>query len=420
MSFKEKSIYETNKKANIIGAFIRLKREEETMSLNFFSDIVKISKAYLSEIEYGKKFPKEYTLRQIFKCLDIEFQMDDSILNEIHEILFDIIYEDFFYLKLDQAQEKLKNIMNKSTYYENSIGFYSFHMIKILYYIEVLNDADLCEKSITIIRDNLPLFDKEELILYDYIAGYFYSTQKDFEKAYHYINQGLRSNPNEKMEALLNYQMARVLQMDGKMIKAFMYSEEAKHKFISLYCYKRVLYVNLLEANGYARIFCYQEAEKIYFDLLNQAELEKEYRLYHTVLAHICWIELQQRKFEECIKHTELCLSKTLEFEDVLLFKALCYLIQFDKEKCEREIHKIKIPLSSRYHILLDAMKRYCNGDMQSFFEEMDKYLECELDSESKLFINELLIDHASKQNDHNKVIAYQKNVIDIIKSRNS
>lgn len=55
MAFKNKSLNIVDKKSKLLGAYIRLKREEENMSISFFSDVLNISKSYLSEIEHGKK-----------------------------------------------------------------------------------------------------------------------------------------------------------------------------------------------------------------------------------------------------------------------------------------------------------------------------------------------------------------------------
>ena len=145
MAFKNKSLNIVDKKSKILGAYIRLKREEENMSISFFSDILNISKSYLSEIEHGKKTPADYTLKQILKTLETDYYSGEDILSYLHDSII-MIYEKIALLRIDEAEKQIDEFLEKDEYYSNSEGFLLYFLIKLINAIQYGNNYEKWHK----------------------------------------------------------------------------------------------------------------------------------------------------------------------------------------------------------------------------------------------------------------------------------
>lgn len=97
------------------------------MSLSFTAQIVKISKAFLSDIENGKRIPQSYTLKQILKVLDAPFYKDMSI----KQFLEGKLHEAYtYYVDIEDAKEI--QLYHEEWFfkeeYEFSLGFLQFYL----------------------------------------------------------------------------------------------------------------------------------------------------------------------------------------------------------------------------------------------------------------------------------------------------
>ena len=131
MPFEEKILNTNIEKSKRLGAFIRYHREEEKMSLSFMANTVKISKAYLSEIEHGKKTPQPYTLQQILKVLEIKFYPEMDLFYQSENLLKQL-FENYSNLN-EQEEIRCFDILNENSYFEYSYGFLQYYLMKFMY-----------------------------------------------------------------------------------------------------------------------------------------------------------------------------------------------------------------------------------------------------------------------------------------------
>ncbi len=127
MEYDVKNLY-CNQKKLILGIYIKMRRLEESMSLNFLSDIVKISKGFLSEIERGRRSPSDYALKQILKVLDTSYY-EDIKYYEVAKRNLDLVMNSFEEMDFNNERKILEKFLSNIEF-KNSSGFMQYYLLE--------------------------------------------------------------------------------------------------------------------------------------------------------------------------------------------------------------------------------------------------------------------------------------------------
>lgn len=418
MAFKNKSLNIVDKKSKLLGAYIRWKREEENMSISFFSDILNISKSYLSEIEHGKKNPTDYTLKQILKILETEYYYNENILIYLHDNLI-MIYEKITLLRLDEAKNIIDDIIEKEDYYLSSEGFLIYFLIKLINSIQYEYNYENCNELIKVLREHLVLLDREVVAIFHDIVATFYIQEGMLENAQFHLEEGLeQASPSSSTYAMILYHSARLFQIDGNLIKSLDFCKKAKKEFTVKLNYRRILYTEIFEANIYSMFFYFEDAEKKYLQVLEQAELNNFNDVLLTVLDNLSWMKLRNGEYDECIRLSDYSIDHGTAYDEVLLYAPICYLKKGDFDECLKSIKRIENRVQYPLKYLLDGIYYLCLNMGVNFIESLKKFLSNSpsLDKEMKCFIYELMAEYYTKKNNFSEAVKVQKLIIKTIK----
>ena len=418
MAFKNKSLNIVNKKSKLLGAYIRLKREEENMSIGFFSDILNISKSYLSEIEHGKKIPNDYTLKQILKNLEIKYYCGEDILSFLHDSVV-MIYDKITLLRIEEAKNQIDEIIEKEEYYLNSEGFLLYFLIKLINFVQNGCNSERCHKLIKVLQEHLILLNREELAIFHDVVSAFYISEGMLENARFHLEEGIeQASPSTNTYGMILYHSARLFQIDGNLIKSLNFCEKAKKEFTTLLNYKRILYIEIFEANIYSMFFYFEEAEKKYLQVLEKAKMNNFNDVLLTVLDNLSWMKLRNGEYDECLKLSQTSIDKGTIYDEVLLYAPICYFKRNDFNKCLESIKKVENEIQYPLKYLLDGIYYLCSDNGQKFIESLKKFLsnDVHLDKEMKCFVYEWMVEYYIDKNKLKEAIYIQKHIIKTIK----
>lgn len=312
MPFKEKLLLSGIEDMQTFGAFIRLHRESQNMSLSYMADTVKISKAYLSDLEHGKRLPRPYTLSQILKVLDISFNDDINIKNQLDEMLQQIFYN---YINLHEEKELClyKEVDNNSIIYEYSYGFLQYYLIKYMQIVRINKYNAERDKLKNIIDKNLHfLNDLNKSIYFDLLAQESI-LEENFALALSYLNKAM-GKTTELVQAIVYYHMCIVYQSLNQSVEGLIYCGKSLELFNKECTILRILYLNIYKANCYSRLGYYEKARKIYLTVLEKKGIDETQNIEITVLNNLAWNALKAKAYDECIEYTKKQLRLVLIF----------------------------------------------------------------------------------------------------------
>lgn len=420
MAFENKSLNFEDNKSKLLGAFIRLKREEENMSISFLADIVKISKAYLSEIEHGKKTPAEYTLTQILKVLDTNYFSDEDKIEYLHDSLIKV-YENIAVFQNDIVKKITDEILSDKDYYLCSEGFLLYSLFEFIYYVQYGINYEKCLVLIKIIQDHLMLMRKDEIVIFHDIVAAFYIQKGLFNEAEIHLNYAIEqvsSTTSSSMYGMILYHYAKLYQANGNLIKALSFCEKARTEFYNKLNYKRILFLEIFEANVYSMFYFFDEAEKKYLKILEKAQGNKFTSVALTVLDNLCWLKLRIGKYEECIEYCIYTIEQGTTYDEILLYIPICYLKMNEKTKCLDEINKVidKIKFPLKY--LLGGIYYLCLNQGQKAIECLETYIyeDISMDKEMKCFVYEMMAEHYIHTGNLKEAIHIQQQIIKTLK----
>lgn len=420
MPFKYKSLNLTDKKSKLLGAYIRFKREEENMSISFLSDVLNISKSYLSEIEHGKKTPAKYTLQQILKTLETEYFSEETILSYLHDSIM-VIYEKFSLLRIDEAREKIDEILGNKNYYLNSEGFLLYYLIKLISLVKYDSDFNECKYYIKLLDDHITLLDEDEVGIYYDVVATLYIKNGLLDNAQLNLEQCIKQSASlpSSIYGMILYHFALLNKMSGNLIKSLDYCKKSKQEFYSLLNYKMVLYIELVEANIYCLMFNLKDSEIKYLQILKKAQLNDYNDISLKALNKLSWIKLINDEFDECLKYSNVAISKGATGDMILIYGPICYFKKNDIKRCLESINSIRNLVKYPLIYLLDAIYCLCVDNGESFIENLEEYLTnaFNIDNGIRCFIKELMVEYYIKKAELKKVVKIQSEIIKLIKS---
>ena len=413
MPFKLKDLSVSPINAHLLGAFIRLHRECEKMSLSFMADSVKISKAYLSDLEHGRRIPQEYTFIQILKILGVPFSDDINIVefleNKLHELFKSYV----------DLNEKKENLMYDEEFisdvkYEYSLGFIQFYLINFMRIIRLDSKNEKKNTYIALLNKNLELMSNEDKNIYYDLLALNAILDNENDIALMYLKEGLE-NPTNLTTPIINYHMCIVYQnlnLATEGLSCCFKSQELFNKEVSFF---RILYLMIYEANCYSRLHNYKLAETLYLNVLDKSSLDQSGDLLITVLNNLGWNALKEKNYDNCIKYTRKAIALNSKFLNIYLYLPFSFYYKNELEMCKCEINdSYKQFASNTFHFYaLEVLSCLISENKIEAKVLLMKCLTMNLEYEMDIFMLQLMCEILNDLKDFEELSIYQKKLID-------
>ena len=371
---------EKNEINMIIGSYLKVNRIEENMSLNFLSDIVKINKGFLSEIERGRRKPADYALKQILKGIGIPLFSEYEYLKIGREFANKVILH---FEEMDYNTEKiiLEDFLNRKEY-GYSIGFMQYYLLEFTYQIQFKKDPVKMEELYSkLILFNIELYSmKERLLFYDIIALYYMDMKRDYVSAQTYLNKALQDETKNTLTSsligVILYHLIDINQRLNSSVKALMLCNDAESIFIESFNVKRLAYLNMHKANCFSRLGMYDEAERLYLKLLKQADI-LGVNAKCMFFDNLAWNELKRCDYEKVIHYAKKSIEFGSRFNAIYEYIPYAYLKLNQFELCLKwmEYFDQNNDLEERQKLFFKSLKSWIYKD-ETFIINFNKYID--------------------------------------------
>ena len=374
MPFEEKILNTNIEKSKRLGAFIRYHREEEKMSLSFMANTVKISKAYLSEIEHGKKTPQPYTLQQILKVLEIKFYPEMDLFYQSENLLKQL-FENYSNLN-EQEEIRCFDILNENSYFEYSYGFLQYYLMKFMYELRFhhnqtkINHYRKCiEKYINLLNED------EQSIFYD-LCGQENIRKENYLEAAMLLNRSLACQ-SSITEPMVHYHLCAIHQYLNKAAIALSHCFKAQELFNKQFAFERMLYLAIYEANCYSGLRSYDKAEELYLFVLQKTNLTSLKHIQITIYNNLSWNALKQENYKKCVTYVKQAIQLSSKFIDIFIYLPISYYYLSDFDMCKASIEKYQSTYTdTNYHkYVLEALTFMMNHDFIQALNSLKKSL---------------------------------------------
>lgn len=411
MPFKKTKLSSESKYANLLGAFIRIHREKENMSINFMADVVKISKPYLSELEHGKHIAQPYTLKQISKALGVPFYQEESTLKELEHDVHDIfkLYTEMSRKEEYQVYQKVISIEK----YKYSYSFLLYYLVVFMGAVRFNENLDQAEIYKDILLDNLDLLSRDDKIIFYDLLAVKYITEKNYQKAYQYLNSVI-DEESSVASPMIFYHMCIVNQELNKASEALLYCLKAEELFQKQYTLNRILYLIMYKGNCLTRLGAISTAKSFYLTALDKCSLFGVHRLKAAIFDNLAWNALKGKAYKECISYTDNAIKAGSNFADIYLYKPISFYFLGNYKECRllinNQISKFKV--KTFHHDMLKTISCLLDNDYEGASMHLETILHENIDCENRIFVLEMLCDIQKLQNNYKKLSLYQNEII--------
>lgn len=410
-------------KRKLTGALLRYYREDENMTINFVAESLGINKGYLSEIERGRKEPSSQMLEKLTSFMDVCFNTDESLYFDLKN-KFQYLYQLYVDLKEEEEKTLYQEILEHSSMYENSYGFFYYKLIEYMYYVHFCEETEeiVIIKYYDLVEKNKHLFTNDEIgIFYDISAAYYIgknNTIKTLEQlkiAEHY----LITCTSKSLKAMVLYHHILACENRNKAAKALIYCEEASKLFMETMNFSRIIQIALRKAACYSCMRLYSEAEELLLDTIEKMK-QNPSRFISVGYDNLTWNALANKEYEKALKYAHTAIENGTRYYEIPLFisYSLYKLKRYEECKeyiastldtCELRV-EIKIFLAMLEHALANDHQSYIRYAL-NYYELMKK----DNNQEMSLFILEIICDYYRKRNNFKELCYYQEQEINLL-----
>lgn len=365
---KEFQIEEEISLENIAGAYYRIHRINQNISLSFLANKIHMNKGFLSELENGKRhFPAGVT-KQLNEALNICFDDNKQLYDQARNYLIKIF--DNFFLERDQMINTIyENFNEVEEEIKTSYGFFVYLIIKLFYCLRLKRNDEKVFRIKEILDTNLRCLQKDEQAIYYSLLGIFYK-RKTVTNEYA-LNCFFKSNSicisGSVTNAMNSFQLISVYSELNQPIIAYRACIECRNLLQIHHNYNRLVALDLFESAVLINLRLFNEAKEKLLKILSSTDdkfLNKYTdRIYHS----LAWNALLSENYEECIHYTKEAKIKNDLSPD------LCYFIPFSLFKLNRfsealnECNKEKKGNTDFYIPFLESIKARIKGEKEEF-----------------------------------------------------
>lgn len=394
----------------LLGSIIKYHRKNQNLSTNYFSSIVGISSAYMSEIENGRKRPATYTLNKIFIELDLDFDFNTAIIVEFEE-KFNLFYNAI----VNSNDKKVENIYNNICCDKNkfSCSFVALDYLILEYIYYIYTNPNIHREKIecldkTIISFKDQITKKLLACFYDYRSVYFFNLNQ-CNKAIQSLTIALNEKSTETILSSIYYHLAIIYQYLQQFGLALDNLIKAEHYCEKTYNYRKRMFLHIIKANIFSRLNEYVSADKLYNNVAQLAIDLNEREILIYAYENAAWNSLKGN-LDNCSKYIEEARKHGSKYSYLWLYELIIFYKQGDVNKCASIIDSFKQEkisddfLSQIMHVF---KQKISNKKTTSILVELYRKSNKEKDYEKKTFITYLLIEELLTQSDYESAFKY-------------
>lgn len=403
-----------------IGLVYRILRKQKNIRLSDLTDNLNISTSKLSDFEQGKRKLTVKEIKQLYKFIDLEYIVDDTINAKVEDGIKELFHHiSFCDGKEEQVIEQLDSYINEI---KCSLSYFTYILCKFVYDVyhpqEYHNHID----TISVLERNIDLLSPlSKQILYDTI-GVYYKNHDEYEKALAYFELGKQHNVSDTGLAMIYYHESMILIFQGKLSNALEYVEKSLHLFMKELNFIRNIMVTLSMAIIQSRLRYYEKASKTYHKILEAMktiDMGNEIQVYNNLI----WNDVLCEKYEEVISNSEIALLLNPAHTSIHSYLTYTYWRLGQTQKAKESLKQAQkyIKNGKKYDcafikVLSSILfNRPYEMQEQRLLEALDISIKCN-DYQLELFTLELLSDISHSYGNMEKETTYLRQANDVLK----
>ncbi|WP_289114021.1 helix-turn-helix domain-containing protein [uncultured Dubosiella sp.] len=403
-------------KERIAGAYYRLHRRGQKRSLIALAKELRMNKGFLSDLENGKRHFPEGTVSQINEILNVSFDEDQNLWRQAREDLFQL-FEYFFFEQTERICSKYEEIQKSEEERLHSYGFFVSLMIKLFYFLRIVQDDEKVRQIKMVIDQNLNCLQNDELAVYYCLLGIFYkrNTMDNPIALDCFLKSGELCNPNSHVHAMNTFQLISVYAELNQPVIAYKKCLEAREVLKLCNNYSRLITVDMFECVVLTDLRLFLEAKEKLLHLLVSSN--NEYLNYPTgqIYHNLAWNALLSENYEECIQYAKRAKLEKDSSPD------LCYYVPFSLFKLNRVEEAFKAcekaeeeECDTSYRLFLRAIKDRINGQDEQFEHSILAYYQSLLENkryEDISFIQDFMLDYFEEKENTIKIVQVVRDI---------
>lgn len=398
----------------LLGSIIKYHRTSQNLSSNYFSSIVGISSAYMSEIENGRKSPSTYALHKIFVELDLEFDFNTAIIVDFEE-KFNLFYNAIVNGDDEKVEDVYNNICYDKNKYSCSFVALDYLILEYIYYIYTSPNVysekiEYLDKIINSFKNQITK--KFLACFYDYRGVYFFSLNQ-CDKAVHSLTIALNEKSTETILLSIYYHLAVIYQYLQQFGLALDYLIKAEHYCEKTYNYRKRMFLRIIKANIFSRLNEYISADSLYNNIAQLAVDLNEKEILIYAYENAAWNSIKGN-LDNCLDYVEEARKYGSKYPYLWLYELIIFYRKGDINKCSSIIDSFKQEKVSDYflsQVMHVFNKKISNKNTTSSLVKLYRKAIKEKDYEKKSFISYLLIHEFVEQSDYERAFKYLSDI---------
>lgn len=334
------------------------------------ANALKVSKTYLYSVEKGNNNPSDEFMHNVLTYYGVAY--DESV--ELYEKAYNLvikIYECIIFKNSELFAKCEQEFNEKEAIFAFSRAFIFNDLIK--YMIELMKYKQSSDETISNANIYLPLYESNIAYIYGVIYGFgkgiSYNLADSKKVLFDIYDRYPIHNVNPSIKGMFYYQLGRISYEEKSYLKSLNYYHEAIEMLKSIYCVERINQVNIEIANILMRLKLYDEAEKKYLELLEEAKKYSFKRRITVCLNNLSYLYLLQKKYNECEKYVMLAKEAGSNYYDLNYY--LVYCSYKTKDNAKSIISKFITDEEDRY---ASRMMKMIQGFVNNNESKIDNY----------------------------------------------
>lgn len=298
--------------------------------------------SYLSRIEQGLTLPSEEITALLLRKLGIDITKINRS-NSQTDILFKKYLKDVYKEVIrkrdkDLTQQKLIELENQSSLFEDHLVYYTYLLISLRFHLILREELKECKKALDALNELKQNFSTIQIYLFKLNNALYYYSIKNTKKSIKFFEDTLsivsKISLEEWEKAELNYMIGLAYIADNRIVISIDYIKKAMEYFKDNFLMKRVFDCYLLIGITYKKSNQYEEALATYRkvkQLCNEFDLHCQLGIvYHNIGT----LNIAMGNKEEGLSY----LHKALMYKDEgksQLISMFTLVIEYSKEKKE-------------------------------------------------------------------------------------
>lgn len=385
--------------------YIRKLRKELDWKQEYVAHKLNISAALYGEIERNISQPSAEVIKNIYDLYDFKCDIDDKKRNKLNDLFKSIYY----------CQKNSKDIYDSikkyEDIYENSVLFIDYWLCIYIYKVTIRLNVERYYSLLKSWERYLTNEEKEFFTLYQCIQ---LRNEDKIEKAVTFIEKLYsKRQTNLYLQAILCYHAAPIYYSLGNLVESYKMVTLGKEIFKETFCETRYQLLNCQEANIYMMSKMYEQADRIYSDLIFNYKAKLLEVDYNSIICNATWNMIQLGNYHIALHYlgqrTDGCLELSyFHFNYVwVLFKtgqeelAIIYI--------NDNIKKVKDAYLKRLMRIVECLIEDPLGtELLRRLKECEKYLDkTASDQDAFLFVNNLLLEYYQRKGNKKQLIKY-------------